>query len=193
MRLSVIIPAVAVLSLGACSGSGGGNDPLSEDTIRSEVETQLPSPLCLRMNLLRKLVDGEIQDTSNQRFLNALVDRKLLDRDGNTYELTTFGEEEYDPEQKTFCYSDGYEVLSFERLGVEDNTAGYKMSLRVKDADNWINSDDILNRASPRSQKAAKAISDAVEITGRITFLESQQKYTFSGGHIGDVSVSQAF
>ena len=145
------------------------------------------------MNLLKKLADGKIRDSSNQRFLDALVDRKLLDSSSNTYELTTFGEKEYDPEQKTFCYSSGYEVLSFERLGVEENTAGYKMSLQVKDADNWINSDDILNKASPRSQKAVKAISGPVEVTGRVNFLESQQKYTFSGGHIGEVSVSQGF
>ncbi len=46
----------------------------------------------------------------NAAVYDALVGVGLLRRDGDSYDLTPAGREDYKPESKAFCYSSGFDV-----------------------------------------------------------------------------------
>ncbi|MDF5871906.1 hypothetical protein P4112_06335 [Pseudomonas aeruginosa] len=105
--------AALPLFLAACSDSA----PSSEEIARLLAERGFDKPACASSTLFKTFpvtlsdsFSGPGPAKGNAAVYDALVGVGLLRRDGDSYDLTPAGREDYKPESKAFCYSSGFDV-----------------------------------------------------------------------------------
>ncbi|MDQ6155598.1 hypothetical protein NMF55_11540, partial [Pseudomonas aeruginosa] len=92
----------------------------------------------------------------NAAVYDALVGVGLLRRDGDSYDLTPAGREDYKPESKAFCYSSGFDVSvrSVDPAKPDDYgpavEKGWLVTVEVKprEVKDWAKNPEVLKQAS---------------------------------------------
>lgn len=105
--------AALPLFLAACSDSA----PSSEEIARLLAERGFDKPACASSTPVQDVPGDALRQLlrprpgeGNAAVYDALVGVGLLRRDGDSYDLTPAGREDYKPESKAFCYSSGFDV-----------------------------------------------------------------------------------
>ncbi len=151
--------AALPLFLAACSGSA----PSSEEIARLLAERGFDKPACASSTLFKTFpvtlsdsFSGPGPAKGNAAVYDALVGVGLLRRDGDSYDLTPAGREDYKPESKAFCYSSGFDVSvrSVDPAKPDDYgpavEKGWLVTVEVKprEVKDWAKNPEVLKQAS---------------------------------------------
>ena len=107
--LVAALPTVPRRLLGLRSVQRGDRPPARRARLRQTRLRQLHPVQDLPGDALRQLLRPRPGE-GNAAVYDALVGVGLLRRDGDSYDLTPAGREDYKPESKAFCYSSGFDV-----------------------------------------------------------------------------------
>lgn len=148
-------PTVPRRLLGLRSVQRGDRPPARRARLRQTRLRQLHPVQDVPGDALRQLLrPGPAK--GNAAVYDALVGVGLLRRDGDSYDLTPAGREDYKPESKAFCYSSGFDVSvrSVDPAKPDDYgpavEKGWLVTVEVKprEVKDWAKNPEVLKQAS---------------------------------------------